>query len=81
MIDQHKHCIFCGEVISNLPLTSECKSEYNTITPDTSGKRYHGYLGLLLKPDEKMCGQDAEREAKERTAQPAAGEELRKEKP
>ena len=58
VIGQHKHCIFCGEVISEMPLTAECKSEYNTLTPDTSGKRYHASLGLILKPNEKLCGKE-----------------------
>lgn len=55
-MEQHKHCIFCGEVITNLPLESECKSVLNTLPPDTTGKRYHAALGLLLKSDGKMCG-------------------------
>ena len=55
-MEQHKHCVFCGEVIMDLPLMSECKSVLNTLPPDTTGKRCHVALGLLLKPDEKMCG-------------------------
>ena len=55
-IFKHKHCVFCGEVVSDQPLTSECKSEYNTLRPDTSGRRYHLVLSLLLRPGESICG-------------------------
>jgi hypothetical protein len=51
-METHRHCIFCGEVVStNWPPdpkkdweAMKCHSPLNTMTPDTVGNRYHATL-------------------------------------
>lgn len=61
-IDGHKHCVFCGEVVDNMTLSTQCFAATNTTPTDTSGKKYHVVLSLLVRKDENLGGETGEKQ-------------------